>query len=110
MGKVWAINGVVANRHDEPPLLELRLGRTYILEFTNETAFPHPIHLHGQPMKVLAANGREPPQDRWRDTLLLEARAEGTVAVVADNPGRWMLHCHIPEHQEAGMMAVIEVS
>jgi len=110
MGKVWAINGIVANRHDEPPMLELRLGRTYILEFTNETAFPHPIHLHGQPMKVLAANGREPPQDQWRDTLLLESRAEGAVAVVADNPGRWMLHCHIPEHQEAGMMAVVNVS
>jgi FtsP/CotA-like multicopper oxidase with cupredoxin domain len=110
MGKVWAINGIVASRHDEPPMLTLRLGRTYILEFANETAFPHPIHLHGQPMKVLSANGREPAQDRWRDTLLLEPRGEASVAVVADNPGRWMLHCHIPEHQEAGMMAVVEVS
>ena len=60
-------------------------------------------------MKVLEANGRKPAWDLWRDTLLLAARARGTVAVMADNPGRWMLHCHIPEHQEAGMMAVVQV-
>ena len=91
-------------------MLGLRLGRTYILEFENETAFPHPIPLHGQPMQVLESEGVRPAGTLWRDTLLLDARARGSVAVVADNPGLWMLHCHIPEHQEAGMMAVIEVS
>jgi flavin-dependent dehydrogenase len=29
---------------------------------------------------------------------------------VADNPGHWMLHCHVTDHQESGMMAVIRVS
>ena len=110
MGKVWAINGTVASRHDEPPVLRLGLGRTYIIDFVNETAFTHPVHLHGHPMKVLNANGRRPEHHLWRDTLLLGARARGSVALVADNPGRWMLHCHIPEHQEAGMMAVVDVN
>jgi len=32
------------------------------------------------------------------------------VAFVADNPGDWMFHCHIPEHMEAGMMGVIRVA
>ena len=109
MGKVWAINGTVASKHDQPAVLKLRLGRTYVIDFVNETAFTHPIHLHGQPMKLLEVNGKAPARITWRDTLLLDARARGTVAVVADNPGRWMLHCHIPEHQEAGMMAVVDV-
>lgn len=108
-GKVWAVNGVVASRHDEPPVLKLDLGRTYVLEFVNDTAFAHPIHLHGHPMRVLEVDGKAPARDVWRDTLLLSPRARGTVALVADNPGRWMLHCHIPEHQEAGMMAVVDV-
>ena len=108
-GKAWAINGTVASRHDEPPVLKLSRWRSYIIHFVNETAFTHPIHLHGHPMRVLEANGRKPAHVLWRDTLLLEPRARGTVALVADNPGRWMLHCHIPEHQEAGMMAVVEV-
>jgi len=39
----------------------------------------------------------------------MEPRSSASVALVADNPGKWMLHCHIPEHQEAGMMAVVSV-
>jgi FtsP/CotA-like multicopper oxidase with cupredoxin domain len=108
-GKVWAVNGVVASRHDEPPVLSLDLGRSYIIDFVNDTVFPHPIHLHGQPFRVLAVNGNLSSRIVWRDTLLLEPRSRGTVALVADNPGRWMLHCHIPEHQEAGMMTVVDV-
>lgn len=109
-GKVWAINGVVASRHDEPAVLRLARGRSYVIDFVNDTAFPHPIHLHGHPFKILAVNGNLPAHVVWRDTLLLEPRSRGTVALVADNPGRWMLHCHIPEHQEAGMMTVVDVT
>ena len=108
-GKVWAVNGVVASRHDEPPMLKLSLGRTYEIEFVNDTAFPHPVHLHGHPMKVLTVGARPVPRPTWRDTLLMAPRSSATVAVVADNPGLWMLHCHIPEHQEAGMMTVVAV-
>lgn len=108
-GKVWAVNGVVASRHDQPSVLTLARGRTHVIEFRNETAFPHPVHLHGQPMQVLTVKGKAPPHAVWRDTVLMGPRSEAEVAVVADNPGRWMLHCHIPEHQEAGMMAVVDV-
>lgn len=108
-GKVWAINGVVASRHDEPPVLKLDHARSYIVDFVNDTAFTHPIHLHGHPLRILEVDGKKPSRVVWRDTLLLEARSRATVALVADNPGRWMLHCHIPEHQEAGMMTVVDV-
>lgn len=108
-GKVWAINGVVASRHDETPFLNLRLGRSYLFEFVNDTAFPHPVHLHGHPMNVVSVDGRPPGRPTWRDTLLMAPRTRALAAMVADNPGKWMLHCHIPEHQEAGMMAVVSV-
>jgi len=109
-GKIWAINGTVASRHDEPPVLTLRRGHSYIIDFVNETAFTHPVHLHGHPMKVLEVDAKVPARVTWRDTLLLNPRSRASVALVADNPGRWMLHCHIPEHQEAGMMAVVDVN
>ncbi len=32
------------------------------------------------------------------------------ITLVADNPGKWMLHCHILEHQASGMMGVVEVA
>ncbi len=109
-GKVWAINGVVASRHDEPPIIQMRLGHSYIIDFINDTAFPHPVHLHGHAMKLLKTGDKELNRTVWRDTLLMAPRTRSTVAMVADNPGKWMLHCHIPEHQEAGMMAVVSVT
>ena len=110
LGKVWAINGVVASRHDEPAQFALALGETYRFDIVNETAFPHPMHMHGHPMKLLALDGRVPARATWRDTWLLPPRSRASVAVVADNPGRWLFHCHIPTHMEAGMMAVVSVS
>ncbi len=109
-GKVWAINGVVASGHNEPAMIEMHLGRSYVIDFVNDTAFPHPVHLHGHAMKLLKNGDKAPDRSLWRDTLLLAPRTRATVAMVADNPGKWMLHCHIPEHQEAGMMTVVSVT
>jgi FtsP/CotA-like multicopper oxidase with cupredoxin domain len=39
----------------------------------------------------------------------MHPREEMSVAFLADNPGRWMLHCHMLEHQMAGMSAYFEV-
>jgi len=49
------------------------------------------------------------PQQPWRDTALVAPGARAEFAFVADNPGDWMIHCHILEHQEAGMMAVMRI-
>jgi FtsP/CotA-like multicopper oxidase with cupredoxin domain len=37
-------------------------------------------------------------------------RERAEIAFVADNPGDWMFHCHILEHQAGGMMAVVRVT
>jgi FtsP/CotA-like multicopper oxidase with cupredoxin domain len=46
----------------------------------------------------------------WQDTVLMAPREKVEVPFVADNPGDWMFHCQILEHQESGMMAVIRVA
>lgn len=51
-----------------------------------------------------------PSRRTWHDTLLVEPNETADIALVADNPGDWMLHCHVTDHQESGMMAVIRVS
>jgi FtsP/CotA-like multicopper oxidase with cupredoxin domain len=40
----------------------------------------------------------------------MEPNETADLALVADNPRDWMLHCHVTDHQESGMMAVIRVS
>ena len=45
-----------------------------------------------------------------RRTVLIPPRERAEIALVADNPGDWMFHCHILDHQEGGMMSVIRVA
>jgi FtsP/CotA-like multicopper oxidase with cupredoxin domain len=110
MGMAWTINGIAATAHDMAPMLELERGRSYVLALANETAWWHPIHLHGHAFRVLARNGTPTRYREWRDTVLLQPQERVEVAFVADNPGSWMLHCHVLDHQNGGMMSVIKVA
>ena len=66
--------------------------------------------MHGHSFRVLTRNGAPVPHSPFRDTVLLGRQEVSEIALVADNPGSWMFHCHILEHQESGMMAVVEVA
>jgi len=109
-GLAWAINGVAAHGHVMAPMVTMKRGTTHILAMRNDSAFPHPIHLHGHHFRVLSHNGQPVRHTPWRDTVLMAPEDRIEVAFVADNPGDWMFHCHIPEHMEAGMMGVIRVA
>ena len=91
-------------------LLWLKRGKSCVLRLVNDTAWPHPIHLHGHVFRLLARNDRPALHREWLDTVLLHARETAEIAFVADNPGDWMFHCHVLEHQEGGMMACVRVA
>jgi len=90
-----------------------RTGEQLRLRLVNDrtTLHPmqHPIHIHGQRFLVLAVNGRENPHPTWKDTVLVPVGAVVDLVVEMSNPGDWMIHCHIAEHLETGMMAVFRV-
>ncbi len=109
-GLVWAINGVAATGHVHEPLFTLERNRPCVLELVNDTAWHHPIHLHGHSFRVITRNGEPTRYREWQDTVLLSPRERAEIAFVADNPGDWMIHCHILEHQAGGMMGVIRVA
>ena len=109
-GKMWFINGVATTGHMMDPMLALERGKSYVLAMSNETAWWHPMHLHGHAFRVISRNGAPTRYREWQDTVLMQPREKVEVAFVADNPGDWMFHCHILEHQESGMMGVIRVA
>lgn len=80
------------------------------MPIVNDTRWPHAIHLHGHHFKVLSRNGAPVAREEWRDTVLTAPGERVEIAFVADNPGKWMLHCHMLEHHEAGMMSWFEIS
>ncbi|HLG90371.1 MAG TPA: multicopper oxidase family protein [Alphaproteobacteria bacterium] len=112
-GSMWAINGI-AVMHDDmadmKPILTLARGKSYVLAIDNRTAWYHPIHLHGHSFRVITRNEKPTRYREWCDTVLIPPRERAEVAFVADNPGDWMFHCHILDHQEGGMMSVIRVA
>lgn len=108
-GRVWTVNGVSVLGHLHEPLLTLRHGRSYVFEMLNDTAWHHPMHLHGMPFLVLSRNGAPLPRRVVQDTVLMNPGERVEIAFVAEPAGDWMFHCHILEHQEAGMMGTVRV-
>lgn len=82
---------------------------TYLVIQTT-LAVPHPIHLHGHDFSVLAQgsgtysssislNLSNPPR---RDTAMLPASGYLVLGFETDNPGAWLMHCHIGWHTSEG--------
>jgi FtsP/CotA-like multicopper oxidase with cupredoxin domain len=114
---VWTLNGVSmpdhGTAHDDrraPPLLTFKRGSSIVLALVNDTVFDHPIHLHGHTFRVISRNGEKVAGQPWSDTVLLQSGDKAEIAFVADNPGDWMLHCHILEHQASGMGGIVRVT
>ena len=108
----WAIDGQSMTGDGDPrmpPLFEITRGRSCILDMRNETAWWHPMHLHGHSFQVLDRDGKPEPHDIWGDTVLVRPRERVRVAFVADNPGDWLFHCHVMEHQVGGLTTVLRV-
>lgn len=107
--RVWTMAGFASSGHHGPALFSVKRGRPVMLAFRNNTAFPHAMHLHGHHFRLLdnLDDGWKP---FWLDTVLINARQTARIAFVADNPGKWMIHCHMLEHQETGMAAWFEVA
>ncbi|PYH37300.1 multicopper oxidase [Aspergillus neoniger CBS 115656] len=85
-------------------------GKWVIVDIEMTINVPHPIHLHGHDFFILAQgdgsytsnttlNTYNPPR---RDTAMLPALGYLVIAFKTDNPGAWLLHCHIGWHQSEG--------
>ncbi|MDE0309278.1 MAG: multicopper oxidase family protein [Acidiferrobacterales bacterium] len=110
LGKLWATNGAIhSDPHNQPPLLILELGKSYVFDLVNRSAWEHPIHLHGHSFMVMENEAGLEPAGSIRDTVLVNPQSSARIAFVADNPGLWMFHCHILEHQQSGMTSIIAV-
>jgi blue copper oxidase len=105
MGPVMCINGKTHDltRIDD----EVGLGTTEIWEIFS-VGMVHPFHIHGASFRILSINGQSPPAHLtgWKDVVLVEEKAE--LLVTFNQPATpqhpFMYHCHVLEHEDAGMM------
>jgi len=100
---IWSINGV--KRQDSEPI-RLRYGERVRFKFVNETMMTHPMHLHG--MWSILDNGN----GAWNPAKHVISVSPGTTVYMeteVDAPGRWVFHCHLSYHMDAGMMREVVV-
>ena len=88
-----------------------RLGATEIWEIENLVGMDHPFHLHGFRFQVLDRNGVPEPYRSWKDVVNVPKHETARFIVhYEDFPGKWMFHCHILDHEDHGMMGILEVN
>ncbi len=96
-GYRWGINGPYP---DNKPLTVWQ-DQQATLTFVNKTRMWHPMHLHGHTFAMLNPDGT---QGARKDTVIVLPGQSVKVAILADNPGYWPMHCHNTYHAEAGML------
>lgn len=102
---IWGFDG---KKYSEAPTpIPFRYGERLRLTLVNDTMMEHPIHLHGMWMEL--ENGAGPYKPR-KHTVNVKPAERVSVAITADAPGRWALHCHLLLHMDMGMFRVVEVS
>jgi len=87
-----------------------RVGATEIWTIQNVVGMDHPFHLHGNHFQVLDRDGVAVPFRSWKDSVNVPRHSSLRLAVrFEDYPGKWMYHCHILDHEDEGMMAILEL-
>jgi FtsP/CotA-like multicopper oxidase with cupredoxin domain len=102
-GKVFAMDRV-----DE----SVKLGAIEDWDLVNvdPDEMEHSFHLHTNPFQVVSRNGQPDPYRAWKDTL--RVRAKETVCIripFRDYPGKTVYHCHVLDHEDLGMMGMVEI-
>jgi FtsP/CotA-like multicopper oxidase with cupredoxin domain len=98
----------------DPRRIDQRVKLGSVEEWTIENTHTHDdhvFHIHVNPFEVTQVNGKPLATTQWRDTVIVE-RKGGTLTFRSrflDFTGVYMMHCHMMNHEEMGMMASVEV-
>ncbi|MGJ9403671.1 multicopper oxidase family protein [Arthrobacter sp. KK5.5] len=103
----FSING----REFDPARTDTTVAAGAVEEWTlvNSSPMDHPVHLHVWPMQVIEDGDRDVSQPRWQDVVNVPAFGQVKVLIAFDDfPGRTVYHCHILDHEDQGMMGIVE--
>jgi FtsP/CotA-like multicopper oxidase with cupredoxin domain len=105
-GETGAKNADISWKFTVGDRVKIRL----VNDMGSDHPMPHPFHVHGAGrFLVLSRDGVAESNLVWKDTVLLFSGETVDVLLFVTNPGLWMAHCHIAEHNQSGMMFSFEV-
>jgi FtsP/CotA-like multicopper oxidase with cupredoxin domain len=117
-GLSMGINGVIGTSMDamDSNMIAVTLGTTELWSIVNTTQLEHSFHVHDVPFQIISSNGAEPTgvDLGWKDTVEVIGGSTVNIAMTfsdyADDTYYYMLHCHIAQHEDEGMMTALKVS
>ena len=100
MGSAMMAGALLINGKTAPaiPALRVKRGERVLFRMLNTGNMVHPMHVHGMRWEIVATDGFSLSQSYAKDTLPLNAGERYDGLLVADNPGRWLVHCHNLDH------------
>jgi FtsP/CotA-like multicopper oxidase with cupredoxin domain/plastocyanin len=103
---LFLING---RMHSAISPIRVAEGEVILLRLMHAGHLAHPFHTHGHSFKIVATDGNPVPEvaQLTKDTVLVGPAERYDLELVGNNPGVWMVHCHIEHHMANGMMTVI---
>ena len=87
---------------------KIKAGQQGRADIHNKTMMMHPIHLHGNVFEMVSIDGTQ-IKGALRDTLFITPNSTVKVIFDANEPGLWLLHCHMLYHMHSGMMTYVSV-
>lgn len=94
----FTING---KAYPSTETIKMNVGQSVLLRFIGSSNnFIHPMHVHGGPFKIVATDGFPVPEAAQveKDTVNVGPGERYDVVWTAREPGKWLIHCHIPHH------------
>ena len=85
----------------------VKVGQVYKVQFENAdkmAGMSHPMHIHGAHFQIISKNGHPTNDTTWYDTYPMDQGIKTDIAIKFDEPGVWMVHCHILNHEDNGLM------
>ena len=102
-----AVNGAISWAFTVGDRVKIRL----VNQMDSDHPMHHPFHVHGAGRFLVLSRDGEPETNLvWKDTVLLRAGETVDILLDVSNPGLWMAHCHIAEHNQGGMMFSFNVA
>ncbi|GAB1482262.1 multicopper oxidase family protein [Treponema sp.] len=108
----WTING---RSYPDTKPLEVRTNRIIKIRINDKDmmgammgkAWSHSLHIHGTVFQVLSVNGKVPDGELWKDTVPIPRGGYVDIAFIMTREGDWMVHCHVIDHEDGGMMTMV---
>lgn len=89
---------------------QVKVGTVEDWVITNKAGMDHPFHIHTNAFQIISRNGRPEPYLAWKDVVNIPAYETVRIRIpFRDYTGKTVYHCHILDHEDQGMMGVVEI-